>query len=225
MTIEGFTRAQMTELPSRLLRDGRAANARVTCVTWQGREWTVKDFSPRNWWVRTFLAPFLLGHEFKILQKLNGVTGVASDSFVIDRHAIAIAFLPGTPLSEKDPAEISTQFLEEMETLLQGVHDRGVVHLDTRGTGNWLVSLEGKPLLIDFQASLTTGWMPASLRRIIELVDMSGVYKKWKEWQPQTMGQERQARYEEALYWRRKWVFEGYFGKRKRRRARKKRKY
>ena len=59
MTIEGFTRAQMAELPSRLLRDGRAANARVTCVTWQGREWTVKDFSPRNWWVRTFLAPFL----------------------------------------------------------------------------------------------------------------------------------------------------------------------
>ena len=109
--------------------------------------------------------------------------------------------------------------------LLQGVHDRGVVHLDTRGTGNWLVSPEGKPLLIDFQASLTTGWMPASLRRIIELVDMSGVYKKWKEWQPQTMGEERQALYEEALYWRRKWVFEGYFGKRKRRRARKKRKY
>ena len=128
-------------------------------------------------------------------------------------------------MSEKDPAEISTQFLEEMETLLQGVHDRGVVHLDTRGTGNWLVSPEGKPLLIDFQASLTTGWMPASLRRIIELVDMSGVYKKWKEWQPQTMGEDRQALYEEALYWRRKWVFEGYFGKRKRRRARKKRKY
>ena len=225
MTIKGFTREEMAALPSRLLRDGRAANARVTCVTWQGREWTVKDFSPRNWWVRTFLAPFLLGHEFKILQKLICVEGVASDSFVIDRHAIAIAFLPGSPLGKKDPAEVTTTFLEQMEALLNRVHERGVVHLDTRGTGNWLVSPEGTPLLIDFQASLTTGWMPASWRRIIELVDMSGVYKKWKQWQPETMGAEREALFEEAQHWRRKWVFEGYFGKRKRRHAKKKRSY
>ena len=225
MTIKGFTREEMASLPTKLLRDGRAANARVTCVTWQGRQWTVKDFAPRNWWVRTFLAPFLLGHEFKILQKLKGIDGVASDSFRIDRHAVAIEFLPGARLAKTDPKDISTQYLVDMEALLQNVHDHGVVHLDTRGTGNWLVSPEGKPLLIDFQAALTTGWMPASWRRVVELVDMSGVYKKWKEWQPETMGAEREALYEEALRWRRKWVFEGYFGTRKRRHARKKRSY
>ena len=118
MTIEGFTRAQMTELPSRLLRDGRAANARVTCVTWQGREWTVKDFSPRNWWVRTFLAPFLLGHEFKILQKLTGLTVVASDSFVIALISIAIAFFPAPPFSHSVLSVLSTPFLLLLVLLL-----------------------------------------------------------------------------------------------------------
>lgn len=215
MTMKGFNREEMAQLPSRLLRDGRAANARVTCVTWQGREWTVKDFSSRNWWVRTFLAPFLLGHEFKILQKLQGVEGVASESFVIDRHAIAIAFLPGTPLGKKDPSEITEDFLIQMESLMRRVHERGVVHLDTRGTGNWLVSPEGTPLLIDFQSALLTAWMPVSWRRVIELVDMSGVYKKWKQWQPQTMGAEREALFEKGQQWRRRWVLKGYFGKSK----------
>ena len=195
-------------------RNGRVALSLVT--RWPGGQRSCHLCD-----VRTFLAPFLLGHEYKILQKLTAVDGVASDSFVVDRHAIAIAFLPGTPLGKKEPSEISTQFLMEMENLMQRVHENGVVHLDTRGTGNWLVSPEGKPLLIDFQAALMTEWMPASWRRIIELVDMSGVYKKWKQWQPQTMGAEREALFEEAQKWRRKWIFEGYFGKRKRRHKKK----
>lgn len=215
MSEKVFTRAEMQQAPTRLLRDGRAANACVSCVTINGQEWTVKDFSSRNFWVKTFLAPFLLGHELKILRQLKGIDGVAHESFAIDSTAIAIRFLPGRSLGRLKPEEISSEFLEEMEALLESVHTRGVVHLDTRGTGNWLVSPEGKPLLIDFQASLLTGWMPASWRHIVELVDMSGVYKKWLEWHPETMTAARRARFEEAQYWRQKWKLQGYFGMKK----------
>mgnify|MGYP000796004426 CR=1 FL=1 len=207
-----FTRSQMRDAPTRLLRDGRAANACVSCVTYAGKEWTVKDFSSRNFFVRTFLAPFLLKHELKILRELDGLDGVANECFAIDSTAIAIRYLPGRPLSRMAPQEISTEYLEQMETLLMSIHARGVVHLDTRGTGNWLVSPDGKPLLIDFQAGLQTGWMPRSWRRVVELIDLSGVYKKWLEWHPELMNEERRARWEEAQRWRQKWKLHGYFG-------------
>lgn len=210
-----FTRAQMYEAPTRLLRDGRAANACVSCVSYAGKEWTVKDFSSRNFWVRTFLAPFLLRHELKILRQLHGIDGVAHECFAIDSEAIAIRFLPGRPLSCLKAGEVTTEYLEQMEALLTAIHARGVVHLDTRGTGNWLVSPEGKPLLIDFQAALRTHWMPQSWRHIVELIDLSGVYKKWLEWHPETIGEERQARWNEAQYWRQKWKLHGYFGMKK----------
>lgn len=210
-----FTREQMHQAPKRLLRDGRAVNACVSCVSYGGKQWTVKDFSIRNFLVRTFLAPFLLRHELKILRQLQGLEGIAQESFAVDSKAIAIHFLPGRPLSELKPEEVTTQYLEQMEELLAAVHTRGVVHLDTRGTGNWLVSPEGKPLLIDFQAAMQTHWMPRSWRQIVELIDLSGVYKKWLEWHPETMGNERQARWQEAQYWRQKWKFHGYFGMKK----------
>ena len=91
MSDKPFTREDLAQADVQLLRDGRAANAVVTCVTWKGRRWTVKDFSSRSWWVRRLLAPFLLGRELKILRRLSGVDGVAEDAFRIDADAIARA--------------------------------------------------------------------------------------------------------------------------------------
>lgn len=210
-----FSREDLSRARVRLLRDGRAANACVSCVTWQGKDWTVKDFSSRPWWVRYCLAPLLMTHELNILKRLQNIEGVAGEAFLVDRFALAIRFLPGRSLSRVPPEEVTTQYLEAMEALLGRVHAQGIVHLDTRGTGNWLVSPEGKPLLIDFQAALSTRCLPASWRRVLELIDMSGVYKKWHEWQPQTMGAEREALYAEAQRWRSRWKLKGYFGRKK----------
>jgi hypothetical protein len=46
-------------------------------------------------------------------------------------------------------------------------------------------------------------------------MDMSGVYKKWLQWQPDTIGATRRADYERLTRWRRYWVFRGYLGARK----------
>lgn len=220
MTIQFFSRSELDNAQLKLLRDGRAANARVSVVSINGKEWTIKDFSSRNFLVRVFVAPFLLKRELNILHRLHDVDGVANECFSIDSNAIAIRFLQGKPLSHMKPDEISSDYLEKMEILLKTIHSHGVVHLDTRGTGNWLVSPKGDPLLIDFQASIQTQWMPKSWRRIIELVDMSGVYKKWLKWHPEIMTKERLTDWEEAQKWRQRWKFRGYFGIRKKHRER-----
>lgn len=213
-----FTRADLEAGSPRLLREGHAANATVSCFSFGGREWTVKDFSGKSFAVRTFLAPFLFWRELKAVRALAGIEGVPSEGFRIDRSAIAIEFLPGEPLSgviRRQPERMTVEFLESMEELMRRVHRAGLVHLDARGTGNWVVLPNGRAGLIDFQASLGTRWMPARLREILEIVDMSGVLKKWKECHPEAMGPEREALYERGDRLRRMWRVKGYLGLRK----------
>ena len=50
-----FTRADLARAKTKLLHDGRVANAVVSRVEIGGRSWTVKDFSSRPWWVRAFI--------------------------------------------------------------------------------------------------------------------------------------------------------------------------
>ena len=102
--------------------------------------------------------------------------------------------------------------LVALEALLRQVHARGLVHLDTRGGGNLLIGPDGSPGIIDFQAALSTRWMPRSLRRWLEDMDMSGVYKKWQRWQPDTLGAARLESLDRLNRWRRWWFLRGYFG-------------
>lgn len=215
MTSSYFSREEMKSWPTKLLRNGRAANARVSCVTSPDGQWTVKDFADRSWAVKTFIAPVLLAHEFKILQKLHGVEDIAQKAFMIDRYALAISYAEGTSLSQVAPDTLPTDFFFQMESLLLALHARGVAHLDTRGTGNWLVSSENKPLLIDFQSAVSLRLWPAKIRRVIEMIDLSGVYKKWAAYQPETLDDDRRRLYEQGENWRRRWLLKGYFGKKK----------
>lgn len=209
-----FTREELTRAPTKLLRDGRVANAVVTRVEIGGRFWTVKDFSSRPWWVRTFIAPFLLKRELSILDRLRGVEGVSQESFRIDRTAMAVLFMEGANIG-REPVRVTPAYLEALEELLRAMHARRVVHLDVRGTGNVMIRPDGSPGLIDFQASLYTGWMPAFLRRLLEDFDMSGALKKWLQFQPEAMGEERRRELERINVLRKYWIFRGYFGLKK----------
>jgi len=205
-------RAALAAAPAKLLRDGRWANAQVFRVEAAGREWVVKDFSRRALWVRYTIGRLLLRRELRALQRLDGIDGVPQRAFRIDGDAIAAEFIPGTTLGEVAPEHMTASFFVELERLLNEVHARGIVHLDTRGTGNMLRRTDGRPALIDFQASLDTRWMPASWRRWLDDLDMTGVYKKWLQRDPDSMGPARRELYERMTRRRRLWVARGYAG-------------
>jgi hypothetical protein len=210
-----FSRADLSTAHRELLRDGRFANARVERVHVGGVDWIFKDFSSRAFVVRHTIGRFLLGREVRALQRLQGIAGIPDRAFRVDAFAMAARFVPGRTLARIEGALITTPYLVSLEALLQQVHARGLVHLDTRGGGNLLMLPDGAPGIIDFQAALSTRWMPTSLRRWFNDMDMSGVYKKWLLWQPDTIGEVRRADYERLTRWRRFWVFRGYLGARK----------
>ena len=104
------------------------------------------------------------------------------------RFSMAARFVPGRALADSPTGRVSTEYLLALEALLRQVHARGLVHLDTRGGGNLLIGPDGAPGIIDFQAALSTRWMPRALRGWLEDMDLSGIYKKWQRWQPDTLG-------------------------------------
>ena len=195
-----------------MLRDGRWANAQVYRVERDGRSWVVKDFAQRSLLVRQTIGRALLGRELRALQRLHGIDGVPQHVFRVDANAIAAEFIPGTTLGQVPSEQLDTAFFAALERLLQAVHARGIVHLDTRGTGNMLRRPDGNPALIDFQASLSTRWMPRRWKRWLDDLDMTGVYKKWLQHDAASMGAERRRLYEHMTRRRRLWIARGYAG-------------
>ncbi|MGL6110020.1 MAG: hypothetical protein ACRC2B_07965 [Rubrivivax sp.] len=210
-----FGRAQLAMAERELLRDGRFANARVERLRIDGVDWIFKDFASRGFVVRHTIGRFLLGREVRALRRLEGIPGIPSLAFRVDAFAMAARFVPGRTLARVDAAQVSTAYLVALESLLRQVHAHGLVHLDTRGGGNLLMRPDGAPGIIDFQAALSTRWMPAAMRTWFEDMDLSGVYKKWQLWQPDSMGDARRASFERLNRWRRWWFLRGYFGLRK----------
>jgi hypothetical protein len=212
-----FNRADLARAERHLLRDGRFANAKVERVRLDGVDWIFKDFSSRAWWVRHGVGRLLLAREVRALRRLEGLPGIPSMAFRVDGFAMAARFVPGRTLGRVglDGEPLSAQFLAALEALLQRVHARGLVHLDTRGGNNLLMMPDGAPGIIDFQAALSTRWMPLPLRRWFEVLDLGGIYKKWLQFQPEAMGAQRREHFERMNRWRRLWVFRGYFGWRK----------
>lgn len=196
-----------------MLRDGRWANARVFRAELAGRRWVVKDFAPRAWWVRNGIGRWFVRRELAMLRRLDGIDGVPPDAFRLDAHALAFGYVDGQNYG-KAPVEVPAYFIA-LEALLRAIHARGVVHLDNRGSGNVLVRPDGSPVLIDFQSALATGWTPAPLRRLLEAVDLTGVYKKWQQADAASMGAARLALLARVNRWRHWWVLRGYAGARK----------
>ena len=214
-----FSRADLARAQRDLLRDGRWANARVERVMLDGVTWTLKDFSSRNFVVRNTIGRFLARRECAALRLLAGLPGIPGQAFRVDGHASAARYLDGTVLAKLPPERVGTEFLQAFEAFLSAVHARGIVHLDTGGGSNMLMLADGRPGLIDFQAAVFTARLPGALRRLLEDIDIAGLYKKWAVWQPHTLGAERRAVLERMQHWRRFWVLRGYFGMKKKYRA------
>jgi hypothetical protein len=212
-----FDRARIAAAERALLRDGRFANARVERVRIDGVDWIVKDFASRAFVVRQTVGRLLLGREVRALRRLEGLPGIPSQAFRVDAFAMAARYVPGRTLGrvEIEDGRMSAEFLAALEALLQQVHARGLVHLDTRGGNNLLMRPDGAPGIIDFQAALSTRRMPAALREWFEGLDLGGIYKKWQRFQPEAMGAARRAHFERMNRWRRLWVIRGYFGLRR----------
>jgi len=189
-----------------ILKSGSALNALVSTVATPAELRVVKDFSRSPFLIRHTLGRFLIRREYATLRRLQGLAGVPVDPVRLHAFAISYRFAPGETLATllESRAVVEQTFFPALEQLVAGLHARGFVHLDLRNGRNMLRTSEGLPGLLDFQAGL---WLPALLRRPLEAVDLSGVYKWWARLLPGQMNPQRTQKLRVANHWRRLWRF------------------
>jgi hypothetical protein len=147
-------RSALAASTTRVLNRGNARNPDVFLVEADGREVVVKDFAPRGVLVRATLGRWLTAREAAAYRWLEGHPAVPSFLGFIDPLAFALEFRPGRRVSRHLLDDAGPDFIESLARAVDGLHERGLVHLDLGHRSNVLVDDRGEPVLIDFASAL-----------------------------------------------------------------------
>ena len=94
---------------------------------------------------------FLTGHEAAVLRVLEGVDGVPRVHARLDGVTLVRDYVEGVPL--KSAPSVPDGFFPRLLDQLVAVHARGVACVDLSKRENILVTADGAPVLMDFQAA------------------------------------------------------------------------
>lgn len=195
-----------------VLHRGRFANAIVFRYRDENLDLVIKDYTHCPLIFRQTIGRLFISREHKNLQRLRGLGGVVGDSYRLSPIMLAYPYVKGRSLKQlrKKEEKLPIEFFTEMEQLVAGMHERGIVHLDLRNLGNVLCNNKGQPCFIDFQSAFAVKRAPRGLRQLLKDADLSAVYKSWNSLCDEPLSSERQAFLENFNKIRRFWVLRGY---------------
>lgn len=177
-----ISRADLADCTKSILNRGNIRNPDVLLVELDGRRAVVKDFAPREAWVRRTIGRWITAREVRAWRTLDGLPSVPRFLGTIDALAFAVEYRPGERMSRKLAGRVPPDFLERLESALRDMHARGVAHLDLRHRSNVLMDADGEPVLIDFGSAwvfrpggLLARWLLPLLIRI----DLAAL-EKWR---------------------------------------------
>ena len=137
-----------------LVRRGGRFKADIEHVRVGGSVAILKDFS-RTPWPARLLGRLQIRREIRALRLLRGVPGIPACGGRAGRYGLLIERVEGERITrwcERNPGGRAALFAR-LDRLVASIHARGVVHVDLRKRDNILVTPEGRPYLIDFNAS------------------------------------------------------------------------
>jgi len=190
----------------------RWGNARLLLEHDETGSWVIKDFSVCHPAVRSTWSQLLLRREYKACNRLDGLEGVPQSCTREGPFALRYRFMPGSTLREAHDkgCEFPADFFLQLENLVAAMHARHIVHLDLRNARNILLQANGRPALLDFQTALSSRCMLPPVRRLLENVDRSAVYKHWHKIDPAGFDPDKAEWLQRFERWRPLWLIEGY---------------
>jgi tRNA A-37 threonylcarbamoyl transferase component Bud32 len=150
-----LTRENLRERTEDVLNRGSARNPDVLLVRAQGGPVVVKDFAPRSWLVRRTIGRWLTRREIRAYRTLADHPNVPNLVGEIDALAFALEYWPGRRLTRSTFKILPRDFAEELKRAIDGLHERGVAHLDLSHRSNVMIGESSrKPILIDFASAI-----------------------------------------------------------------------
>lgn len=101
----------------------------------------------------------LLRHEYKVYQKLQGMTSVPVCYGMANNEYLVIEFIDGQTIRQRSPSSESEYFVK-LFSAIEEMHHRQVAHFDLKRSENLLITSNDEPKLIDFGVSIIrkSGW-------------------------------------------------------------------
>ncbi len=159
-------------------------DARIRIIEIDGVRAVLKDVHGRHWLYRCMLGRFALGREHRIYKLLEGVDGVPRTYGMIDRDGLLIEYVDGTYISRLKVRSgeyvVPEDLYDRCFAVVDGMHARGVFHLDLRNRKNFLIGEGGEVYVIDFASSFCVPrWLPfrGAFVRLLSCFDHAGVLK------------------------------------------------
>jgi len=136
----------------------------------------------------------LVRWEAYIYSKLTGIPGIPEVVASPDIFTITTFYMGGHHLKSK--ARIpDASFFERLETLIENVHQRGVIHLDLRNRRNYGIDDKGMPYLVDFATGIYTP-IRGPLWRLLCMIDRMGYLKLKASLNPESLSPEEIRQYD-----------------------------
>lgn len=171
----------------------------------------LKDFSAKSWPIR-LLGRVQIEREIRALLQLRGLPGIPEYHGRFGAHGLLMERMEGeriTRWSATHPRDRAAMF-DRLSRLVELMHRLGVAHLDLRKRDNILVTRDGRPNVIDFNASICfrPGRGIAHLFfRFFRRIDTAAILK-WKSRLAPELLTEREARsHRRMTFLRRFWIF------------------
>jgi RIO-like serine/threonine protein kinase len=173
----------------------------IRLETSSGGERIVRDTASSATWVGV-LARWAARREACALGMLEGVEGVPR-LLAFDGVRLVRSYIPGQPMQKAQPRD--PDYFRQARALLQAIHRRGVAHNDLAKEPNWLVTLDGRPAVVDFQIARIAH--PRSrMSRLCAREDLRHLLKHKRTYCPQYL-----TAVERRLLTRRSWVRQLWF--------------
>jgi len=150
--------------PLRRLPGRNRNKADVLVYELGGRAVAVKDYRPRPWWVRQTLGRLLTRREAEAYRAADGARGLPRFLGRLDPYALATEFVEARTLSQFDEGTVEPRRFDELQSIVAGLHDRGVALADLNHR-DILLADGGDVYVIDLATAWVLGERPGFLRR------------------------------------------------------------
>lgn len=169
-----------------------------------GRRFAVKDVRRTSTFFRFTAGRWTVGHEARIYRRLEGLDFVPPFRGKFDSDAMILEWIDATSLRQLESPDLPPGFFDALQSCVDQLHARGVVHMDMRHRTNILRSAGGAPRLVDFEIAFYLGrW----LAPLLGWVDRSAVTKFRIRYSPDEVSEAQVARYARFTRLRKLWPF------------------
>ena len=128
--------------------------AAVALVEREGTRYAFKVSRARGRFERLLqpLMNFISRHEYDVYAVCDGLAGIPPLAGRVGRNAYLHEYVDGVTLDVNQ--NVTEGFFDELEAIVDEIHNRGVAYVDMAKRENIIVGEDGHPYLIDFQISL-----------------------------------------------------------------------